>query len=42
MMQLMDNIRSAWKMRFPYEVERVESDPEEDYDEEEPDLTADE
>ena len=30
MMQLMDNIRSAWKMRFPYEVERVESDPEED------------
>ncbi len=30
MMQLMDNIRSAWKMRFPYEVERVDSDPEED------------
>ena len=30
MMQLMDNIRSAWNLRFPYEVERVDSDPEED------------
>ena len=30
MMRLMDNIRAAWKMRFPYEVERVEEDPEED------------
>lgn len=30
MMQLMDNIRSAWGIRFPYEVERVEEDPEED------------
>lgn len=29
-MQLMDSIRSAWGIRFPYEVERVESDPEED------------
>ncbi len=30
MMQLMDNIRAAWGIRFPYEVERVEEDPEED------------
>ena len=30
MMQLMDNIRSAWGIRFPYEVERIEEDPEED------------
>ena len=30
MMQLMDNIRAAWNIKFPYEVERVESDPEED------------
>lgn len=30
MMQLMDNIRAAWGLRYPYEVERVESDPEED------------
>ena len=30
MMQLMDNIRSAWNLRYPYEVERVEADPEED------------
>ncbi|MCR5475767.1 MAG: Gfo/Idh/MocA family oxidoreductase [Lachnospiraceae bacterium] len=30
MMQLMDNIRAAWNIRFPYEVERVEEDPEED------------
>ena len=30
MMQLMDNIRAAWGIRFPYEVERVEDDPEED------------
>ena len=29
-MQLMDNIRNAWGIRFPYEVERVEEDPEED------------
>ena len=29
-MQLMDNIRAAWGIRFPYEVERVEEDPEED------------
>ena len=30
MMQLMDNIRAAWNLKFPYEVERVEEDPEED------------
>ena len=30
MMQLMDNIRAAWGIKFPYEVERVEDDPEED------------
>ena len=30
MMQLLDNIRAAWNMKFPYEIERVESDPEED------------
>lgn len=30
MMQLMDNIRAAWNIKFPYEVERVEEDPEED------------
>ncbi|MCR5687843.1 MAG: Gfo/Idh/MocA family oxidoreductase [Lachnospiraceae bacterium] len=30
MMQLMDTIRSAWNFKFPYEVERVDSDPEED------------
>ncbi len=30
MMQLMDNIRSAWGLKYPYEVERVEDDPEED------------
>ena len=30
MMQLMDNIRAAWGLRYPYEVERVEEDPEED------------
>ena len=29
-MQLMDNIRAAWGIRFPYEVERIEDDPEED------------
>jgi len=29
-MQLMDNIRSAWGIKFPYEVERLEDDPEED------------
>ena len=29
-MQLLDNIRAAWGIRFPYEVERVEEDPEED------------
>ena len=29
-MQLMDSIRSAWGIKFPYEVERVENDPEED------------
>ncbi len=29
-MTLMDNIRAAWGIRFPYEVERVEDDPEED------------
>lgn len=27
MMQLMDNIRAAWGIRFPYEVEKIESDP---------------
>ena len=26
----MDNIRAAWNIKFPYEVERVDSDPEED------------
>ena len=30
MMKLMDNIRAAWGIKFPYEVERVEEDPEED------------
>ncbi len=30
MMQLMDNIRAAWNLKFPYEVERVDDDPEED------------
>ena len=30
MMQLMDNIRGAWNLKCPYEVERVDSDPEED------------
>ncbi len=30
MMQLMDNIRAAWGIKFPYEVERIEDDPEED------------
>lgn len=30
MMQLMDNIRAAWDIRFPYSVERLDSDPEED------------
>ncbi len=29
-MQLMDNIRAAWNLRFPYEVERLDADPEED------------
>ena len=29
-MQLMVNIRNAWGIRFPYEVERLEDDPEED------------
>ena len=29
-MQLMDNIRAAWGLRFPYEVERLDADPEED------------
>lgn len=29
-MQLMDSIRAAWSIKFPYEVERVEEDPEED------------
>lgn len=27
MMQLMDSIRSAWGIKFPYEVEKLESDP---------------
>lgn len=30
MMQLMDNIRAAWDIKYPYEVERIDSDPEED------------
>ena len=30
MMQLMDSIRSAWGIKFPYSVERIEADPEED------------
>ena len=30
MMQLMDNIRAAWNLRYPYEVERTDDDPEED------------
>lgn len=30
MMQLMDNIRAAWGIKYPYSVERVDSDPEED------------
>ena len=30
MMQLMDNIRAAWNLKYPYEVERVDDDPEED------------
>lgn len=30
MMQIMDNIREAWGIKFPYEVERLDSDPEED------------
>ena len=30
MMQLMDNIRAAWNIRFPYEVEKLESDPDSD------------
>ena len=30
MMQLMDNIRAAWSLKFPYEVERTDDDPEED------------
>lgn len=30
MMQLMDNIRAAWGIKYPYEVERVDIDPEED------------
>ena len=30
MMQLMDNIRAAWNMKYPYEVERLDEDPEED------------
>lgn len=30
MMQLMDNIRAAWSIRFPYEVEKVEADPDRD------------
>lgn len=30
MMQLMDNIRAAWGIKYPYDVERVDSDPEED------------
>lgn len=29
-MQLMDNIRAAWGLKFPYEVERTDDDPEED------------
>ena len=29
-MQLMDNIRAAWGLKFPYEVERLDADPEED------------
>ncbi|MCR5302043.1 MAG: Gfo/Idh/MocA family oxidoreductase [Lachnospiraceae bacterium] len=29
-MRLMDSIRASWDLRFPYEVERVEDDPEED------------
>lgn len=28
MMQLMDSIRGAWGIEFPYEVEKVEADPE--------------
>lgn len=30
MMQLMDNIREAWGIKFPYEVEKIDSDPDED------------
>ena len=30
MMQLMDNIRAAWNLKYPYEVERTDDDPEED------------
>lgn len=30
MMRLMDNIRAAWDVRYPYEVERTDFDPEED------------
>ena len=30
MMQLMDNIRAAWNLKYPYEVERTDEDPEED------------
>ena len=26
----MDSIRSAWGIKFPYSVERIEADPEED------------
>lgn len=31
-MQLMDSIRAAWGIKYPYEVERIDSDPEEDPD----------
>ena len=30
MMQLMDNIRAAWGIKYPYSVERTDDDPEED------------
>lgn len=35
MMQLMDNIRAAWDIKFPYEVEKLDMDPDED-----PEITA--
>lgn len=35
MMQLMDNIRAAWGVKFPYEIEKLDMDPDED-----PEITA--